>query len=119
MRSRKDPRTPRARELRREATPFERRLWLHLRQLPVEGSFRRQAPIGPYFADFANHALRIVVELDGDQHGLPEGRRHDLIRDAFLTQAGYRVLRFWNNELAHNLDGVVETIFRACADQAP
>ncbi len=77
------------------------------------GHFRRQAPIGPYFADFAHHGARLVVELDGAQHGLPTGQRHDAIRDAYLDAAGYRVLRFWNDEVVENLDGVVETILAA------
>jgi very-short-patch-repair endonuclease len=111
---RADPRTSRARALRREATPAERRLWAQLKQIDISGShFRRQAPIGPYFADFACHRTRLVVEVDGEQHGFDAGRRHDSVRTRFLEAQGYRVLRFWNAEVVDNLDGVVETICAA------
>ncbi|SEC66006.1 Very-short-patch-repair endonuclease [Rhizobiales bacterium GAS188] len=118
--ARSDPRTPRARALRRDATPAERRLWnaLRLIELP-QGHFRRQAPVGPYVADFAHHGLRIVVELDGDQHGRLEGLRRDARRTAYLAQEGYRVVRFWNHEVAENLDGVIETIIAIVADRPP
>jgi very-short-patch-repair endonuclease len=119
-RDRSDPRTPHARRLRREATPFERKLWAALKQLELpQGHFRRQAPIGPYFADFAHHGLRVVVELDGAQHGLDQGVRRDAVRTAYLEAAGYRVIRFWNNEIRENLDGVVETILAALAEAPP
>ncbi|MBV9053735.1 MAG: endonuclease domain-containing protein [Hyphomicrobiales bacterium] len=117
--SRHDSRTPRARALRGDATPAERRLWRALRlvELP-DGHFRRQAPIGPYFADFAHHSLRLAVELDGEQHGQNLGLRRDARRTAYLNEQGYRVLRFWNHEIAENLDGVVETILAAVAERA-
>jgi very-short-patch-repair endonuclease len=117
---RADFRTGRARALRREATPAERKLWRQLNQLELpSGHFRRQAPIGPYFADFAHHGLRLVVELDGAQHGFDECFRRDAKRDAYLADAGYRVLRFWNGEVFRNLDGVVETILAAAAGRPP
>ncbi|RDJ23622.1 endonuclease domain-containing protein [Bosea caraganae] len=112
--TRRDPRIPNARRLRREATPAERRLWAQLRQLELpEGHFRRQAPMGPYVADFAHFGLKLVIELDGDQHGLPVGQTRDAIRTTYLEAQGYRVLRFWNHEVFENLDGVIETIFHA------
>ncbi len=118
-RERHDPRTLRARELRRDATPVERRLWRALRLVEVpEGHFPRQAPVGPYVADFANHSLRLVVELDGEQHGHSLGLRRDAKRTAYLAEQGYRVLRFWNHEVVENLDGVVETILAAVAQRA-
>jgi very-short-patch-repair endonuclease len=114
-----DPRTPRARALRHDATPAERRLWRALRLVEMpRGHFRRQTPIGPYFADFVNHSLRLVVELDGDQHGQSVGLRHDARRTAYLSNQGYAVLRFWNHEVAENLDGVVETILATVAIRA-
>ena len=117
---RSDPRTPRARALRRAATPVERRLWRQLNQIEwPAGHFRRQAPIGPYFADFAHHGLRVVVELDGGQHADEPGIARDLVWTAYLERAGYRVLRFWNNEVRENLDGVVETILAAAAKRPP
>jgi very-short-patch-repair endonuclease len=112
--SRKDPRTPNARLLRREATPAEKRLWLQLRQLELpDGHFRRQVPMGPYFADFAHFGSKLVIELDGGQHGMPDIVERDAKRTAYLEAQGFRVLRFWNHEINENLDGVVETIFRA------
>jgi very-short-patch-repair endonuclease len=116
---RSDPRTGRARALRRAATPAERILWSALRQLELEGHFRRQAPIGPYFADFVHHGARLVVELDGEQHGYEEGLKHDAMRSAHLEGAGYRVLRFWNHEVRENLHGVVETVLAAAVAQPP
>lgn len=114
---RRDPRTGRARNLRRSATPAERKLWRQLNQLQIpEGHFRRQAPIGPYFA---HHGLKLIVEVDGAQHGLEQGLRRDEARTSFLLASGYRVLRFWNNEVTENLDGVVETILAACAEAPP
>ena len=77
------------------------------------GHFRRQAPIGPYFADFAHLGAKLVVELDGAQHGMAPGQRRDAVRGAYLREAGYRVLRFWNNEITDNLEGVVEAILAA------
>lgn len=117
---RSDPRTPRARRLRREATPAERRLWAKLKLIELpSGHFRRQVPVGQYFADFAHHGLRLVVELDGGQHGFDNGVRHDAARTDSPTAAGYRVLRFWNHEVRDNLDGVVETILAALAAYEP
>jgi very-short-patch-repair endonuclease len=119
-RVRRDPRTPKARRLRVEATPFERKLWAALKQIELpQGHFRRQAPIGPYFADFAHHGLRLIVELDGAQHGFDEGLQRDATRTAYLEAAGYRVIRFWNHEIRENLDGVVETILSAVAEAPP
>ncbi len=115
--NRKDPRTSKARRLRREATPAEKRLWLHLKAMELPGGhFRRQAPLGPYFADFVHIGARLVIELDGGQHGLPTAAERDTRRTAYLEAQGFRVLRFWNHELTNNLDGVVETIFRAVND---
>ncbi len=120
IRDRSDPRIANARRLRRDATPVERRLWAALRRLQLpSGHFRRQAPIGPYFADFAHHGLRLVVELDGEQHGYEAGLRRDAVRSSYLEEAGYRVLRFWNNEVRENLDGVVETILHRLTEPPP
>ncbi|MDG5489354.1 DUF559 domain-containing protein [Sphingomonas sp. BGYR3] len=98
----------RARALRRNATDAERRLWAALRQsLPAAG-FRRQVPLGPYFADFCSHSHRLVVEVDGGQHG--EAPRADAARTLFIEQEGYRVIRFWNHDVLGNIDGVLATI---------
>jgi very-short-patch-repair endonuclease len=112
-----DHRVPRARALRRDATEAEKKLWQHLRQSPFkQHNFRRQATIGRYFADFASHSLRLVIEVDGGQHSLAS----DDVRTRYLEAAGYRVLRFWNNEIGENIAGVLVTIDAAIdADRPP
>jgi very-short-patch-repair endonuclease len=101
----------RARELRRAATPQERKLWRQLRLLRPAGlHFRRQVPIGRYVVDFACLKQRIVVEIDGGQHSFDAYAARDRTRDETLTRLGFRVKRFWNAEVNSNLDGVVETI---------
>ena len=72
--------------------------------------FRRQVPIGPYIADFACMAARLIVEVDGSQHGHDAGMQKDAKRTQWLEQQGYRVLRFWNNEVTRNIKGVLEAI---------
>ena len=101
-----------AKQLRRNPTPEEGRLWQAVKAKRLAGAkFRRQVPIGPYVADFLCVSARLVVELDGSQHG--EAVEADAVRTRYLEGEGYRVLRFWNNEVAGNLDGVIRTIERA------
>jgi very-short-patch-repair endonuclease len=101
-----------ARRLRQRTTPAEVRLWKALDRLPITGThFRRQVPIGPYVVDFACLSARLVVELDGGHHGEPEQSRRDAARTAWLRAEGYRVLRFWNDEVQSNLNGVLDTIY--------
>ena len=95
-----------ARSLRRNATDAERTLWRMLRNRRLNGrKFRRQQRMGRYIVDFVCQDARLVVELDGGQHAndTPE-------RTQSLEGAGYRVLRFWNNDVLNNLDGVLQTI---------
>jgi very-short-patch-repair endonuclease len=107
----KDMRVPRARSLRSAMTDAERKLWWHLRRLPKSGShWRRQATIGPYFADFSEHNLRIVIELDGGQHAEQRQAARDAARTAYLNGRGYCVLRFWNNDVLNNLEAVLTAI---------
>jgi len=102
--------------LRHDATEAEKKLWQHLRQPPFkEHHFRRQATIGPYFADFASHKLRIVIEVDGGQHSLAS----DEVRTRYLEASGYRVLRFWNNDVLENTSGVLAAIDTAINDDRP
>jgi len=104
----------RARRLRRNTTDAEKRLWYRLRKLDLDGShFRRQVPIGPYIADFACMAARLVIELDGSQHNTDAVRLRDQIRTHWLESEGFRVIRFWNNDLTQNMDGVLETVYAA------
>lgn len=109
-----DRRVHRARQLRRDMTPSERKLWWRLRELSPKGShFRRQATIGPYFADFACHTSKLVIEIDGEQHGMTSQIERDVKRAAYLERNGYRVLRFWNNDVCENIDGVLMVIYDA------
>jgi very-short-patch-repair endonuclease len=102
-----------ARALRKRLTPQETKLWVKLRGLKELGfHFRKQAPIGSYIVDFASFGQRLVIDVDGGQHGLDAGLRSDLNRDAFLQWRGFRVLRFWNSDVDRNSGGVVETILR-------
>lgn len=98
-----------ARRLRSQQTDAERLLWARLRAHRLYGlKFRRQQPIGIYVVDFFCPEKRLVVELDGGQHQDRTG--YDEARDAWLKSAGYVVLRYWNNELMRNLEGVLEDI---------
>lgn len=106
------PTIARARQLRRDLTDAERRLWSRLRYLQFNGlRFRRQAPIGPYIADFVCFSERLVIEVDGGQHAVR--KHHDALRTAWLKTQGFRVMRFWNNDVLRNTNGVLETIAKA------
>jgi very-short-patch-repair endonuclease len=100
----------RAREMRSAPTEAERKLWWHLRhRLPLSAThFRRQVRLSRFIVDFASYQLKIVIELDGGQHA--EQVERDAKRTEFLNAEGYRVLRFWNNEVLGNIDGVLEVI---------
>jgi len=99
----------RARRLRQNMTEAERRVWQIPRSHQMNGyKFRRQVPIGRYIADFVCHEARLIVEIDGGQHDRSPPREAE--RSEFLENEGYRLLRFWNNEVLANLDGVHETI---------
>ena len=99
----------RARELRKNPTDTEQRLWAALRRNQLDGHrFRRQVPLGPYVVDFARLRARLVVEVDGGQHA--DRTDHDTRRDRWLASQGYRVLRFWNSEVSENFDGVLAAI---------
>ncbi len=98
---------PHARRLRRDSTDAEQRLWhrLRARQL-ANAKFRRQATVGPYIVDFLCIDAKLIVEADGGQHS-PEA---DAARTAWLQSRGFRVVRFWNNEILQNTDGVLRSI---------
>jgi very-short-patch-repair endonuclease len=95
-------------------TGGETRLWRRLERVPVEGThFRRQAAIGPHVADFACHGAKLIIEVDGSQHGLEQGVRADASRTAWLASQGCRVLRFWSHEVMTQIDVVLDTIHAA------
>jgi very-short-patch-repair endonuclease len=101
-----------ARSLRRNATSAERRLWQGLRREQVAGfRFRRQVILAGFIADFACFEARVVIEVDGATHGTDEEVARDIARSATLAAQGYDVLRFTNDDVFHNLDGVLETIY--------
>jgi very-short-patch-repair endonuclease len=102
----------RAKVLRKIMTDVERILWAVPRQMkPVGLHFRRQAPFGRYILDFVCRTAKLVVEVDGSQHALPEAIEHDKKRTTFLESQGYFVLRFWNGDVTSNRDGVSDTIY--------
>ncbi len=102
---------PRAREMRREMTPAEKKLWFgFLRNAPVK--FRRQRPAGWYILDFYCPEKKLVIEVDGAQHYTPEGREYDAIRTAYLESCGLKVVRFNNREVMTNLAGVTDKILK-------
>ena len=106
-----------ARSLRQNLTDAEQRLWSQVRRRQLEGfRFRRQVPLGPYVVDFACLAARLVIEVDGGQHGLRAEK--DAARTSWLEANGFHVLRFWNNEVLGNTEGVLETIRRTLQDRA-
>src|SRR5579859_3352090 len=98
--------TRQARRLRHNMTDAERKLWAALRDRQLNGiKFRRQHPLGPYVLDFFSEEHKLVVEVDGGQHA--DHAERDVVRDAWLNANGCHVLRFWNNEVLHNLSGVL------------
>jgi very-short-patch-repair endonuclease len=100
-----------AKGLRKISTDVEQLLWSRLRAGRFEGmKFRRQHPIGQYIADFVCLERKLIIELDGGQHALPDGILKDRQRDAWLEKEGYTVIRFWDNEVLTNTSGVLEAI---------
>jgi very-short-patch-repair endonuclease len=100
-----------ARQLRQSSTDAERRLWAALRNRRlIRHNFRRQHPIGDFIVDFACTEHRLAIELDGGQHA---GNPVDVCRTAWLQNQGWKVIRFWNNDVLSNTAGVIETILRA------
>ncbi|MBZ9868678.1 endonuclease domain-containing protein [Mesorhizobium sp. CA15] len=105
-----------ARSMRRESTDAEDRLWQELRGRRRDNiKFRRQVPIGRFVADFLCAEAKLVVEIDGSQHA---ESRHDQERDAELKVRGFRVLRFWNDDVLKDLDAVCDTIIAYVRDES-
>jgi very-short-patch-repair endonuclease len=109
--------TPRSRSLRVNQTDAEKKLWWRLRNRQIaDAKFVRQDPIGPYIVDFVCREQRLIVEVDGGQHADSPA---DKVRDAWLMSHNYRVMRFWNNDVLKNMDGVLTTIISAIERESP
>jgi very-short-patch-repair endonuclease len=104
----------RSRQLRKKQTPEEQQLWRILRDRRFEGyKFRRQYVIGAFIADFCCIEKELVVELDGGGHSEGIQRQKDESKDFYLKEQGYKILRFWNNEVKRSKDAVLETILHS------
>lgn len=107
--------TARARELRANATAAERLLWRHLSARRCAGiRFNRQFPIGPFICDFVSRGANLIVAVDGGQHAIRTGE--DARRSLYLEARGYRIIRFWNNDVMDNIEAVMATIEAALKD---
>jgi very-short-patch-repair endonuclease len=116
MRSANIVKTTRARKLRANSTDAELRLWNRLRSRAIDGNkFVRQEPIGPYVVDFVCRERKLIIEVDGGQHNDSVA---DQVRDRWLQERNYCVLRFWNNDVMSNMSGVLETIASALHGEA-
>jgi very-short-patch-repair endonuclease len=105
----------RAKHMRSNQTDHEKIIWQILRSQRFQQlKFRRQQPIGRYIVDFICFSPKIIIECDGGQHAT--ATQYDLKRDNYLARQGFRVLRFWNNEILFNRDGVMSAIWHACFD---
>ncbi len=104
-----------ARQLRTPLTPLEAILWRRLRAKRISYKFRRQHVIGPYIADFCCEEARLIIEVDGDSH--VEQVAYDEARTEHMSGLGYRVLRFTNRDVLHNVEGVLEVILAECENR--
>ncbi len=107
----KPSKVSRARELRLRQTEAEKMLWTRLRNMQLDGvKFRRQEPLGSYIVDFVSFDKKIIIEIDGGQHNEAQAREKDEQRTMWLEDEGFRVIRFWDNDVLLNLDGVLTKI---------
>lgn len=106
-----------ARKLRKNPTPAEIRFWRLIAPLRTLHHFRKQVAMGPYVVDFASHSARLVVEIDGDSHFVGDGPERDALRDAALRAHGYRVMRFTNEEVMRNPEGVCLALAEALGEE--
>ena len=117
------PRSPRSNpstkykaiQLRKEQTPAERKLWSRIRNDQLGVTFRRQHAVGNYIPDFCCPKAKLILELDGSQH--LEQEEYDLERTKYLESLGYKVIRFWNNDVMNNIDNVILAIIHVIEDQ--
>src|SRR5712671_133389 len=109
----------RAKQLRQTMTRAETLLWRHVKAGRIDGlGFRRQVPIRNYIADFVCFSAKLLIELDGESHDFEERQKADQNRDSFFASEGFQILRFTNEQVMSNLEGVVETIRQAAASRA-
>ncbi len=101
---------PNARRLRREMTDAEKKLWSLVRGKQLGAKVRRQVPFGPYIVDFLCEEKKLIIELDGSQHFTPEGKMRDKIRDSYLREKGYRVMRITNYDVLRHTNDVLDEI---------
>ena len=110
----------RARQLRRNRTEAERRLWWKLRELKQIGfKLRQQVPIDHYIVDFACLSERLIVEVDGGTHSSDDETRRDAARERYLREQGFRIVRVWNSDVTRNMEGVMDTIVAALHTPTP
>jgi very-short-patch-repair endonuclease len=103
-----------AKNLRKRSPDAERLIWRHLRGKQLEGyKFRRQEPLGNYIVDFVCFSKKLIIEVDGGQHAIEADK--DQERDNWLMSQGFKVLRFWSNEVLGNPEGIIESILRELA----
>ena len=98
----------RARALRKAASPAEKKLLRALKENFPTAKFRHQTPVGPFYADFFSFSEQLIIEVDGESHGTTE--EQDAARTRYIEAQGYRVIRFWSNEISDNLEGVISAI---------
>jgi very-short-patch-repair endonuclease len=105
-----------SKKLRRQTTPWEAKLWYYLRgHRFYDLKFKRQVPMGNYIVDFCCQEKKLVIELDGGQHSETLVADNDRLKQEFLERHFYKVLRFWNNEIDNNIEGVLEVVRKAVA----
>ena len=109
----------RARQLRKSLSAPEAKLWSALRQLRAQGHHvRRQVPIGPFYADFASHRAKLVIEVDGETHFGGGAEHRDALRTERMNADGYRVIRVLNSDVMSNLDGVMDYVMRVLEERS-
>jgi very-short-patch-repair endonuclease len=110
----------RAKTLRKNQTEHERKLWNYVRgHRFADFKLRRQQPMGHYIVDFVCHAAKLIIELDGEQHGEDAAQHHDATRARYLERSGYRILRFSNDDFAKNTQVVLDYIYHMLTDPSP
>lgn len=108
------------RNIRKEPTFSEQKLWMHLRNKQLDGiKFRRQHPVGGFIVDFYCPSARLAIELDGGVHLDSEQSSYDLLRQKELAEQGVKVIRFWNSEVDREIDAVLQTILAEVQKQLP